>query len=61
MVISPKLLKELEEAMENTRRIQETQREESKSAMGKALPRRPAREAAEVEVVRSAASNISAA
>ena len=59
LVISTKSLKELDEAMENTRRIQETKREESKSAMGKALSRRPAREAAEAEVVRSAASKMS--
>ena len=43
LVISTKLLQELEEAMENTRMIQETQREESKSVIGKALSRRPAR------------------
>ena len=59
LVISNKLLKELEEAMENTRRIQETQREESKSVMVKALPMRLAREAPETEDVRSAASKIS--
>ena len=59
LVISTKSLKELDEAMENTRRIQETQREESKSVMGKALSRRLAREAAEAEVVRSTASNTS--
>ena len=40
LVISTKSLNELDEAMENTRRIQETQREESKSAIGKALSRR---------------------
>ena len=59
LVISTKSLKELDEAMKNTRRIQETQREESKSAMGKAMSRRPAREAAKAEVVMSAASKIS--
>ena len=59
LVISTKLLQELKEAMENTRMIQETQREESKSVIGKALSRRPAREAAEPDVVRSAASKIS--
>ena len=45
--------------MENTRRILETRREESKSAMGKALSRRPAREVADAEVVSSAGSKIS--
>ena len=59
LVISTKSLKELDEAMENTRRIQETQREESKSAIAKALLRRLARESAEAEVVRNATSKIS--
>ena len=59
LVISTMLLNELEEAMKNTRRTQETQREESKCVMGKALSRRLAREAAEAEDVRSAAIKIS--
>ena len=58
-MISTKLLKELEEAMKNTRRIQEIQQEESISVLGQAMSRRLVREAAEAEDVRSASSKIS--